>query len=325
MRPCSRCTRRTTATSRPASTRSTYGSVYSPPAGSSRCEPATWQSPSRSATSPPSEPTLDDASVTPGSTARSSEAARSSTRSCEPTATIVRSIAPTPRSSVTSTDSPAWWPSNPAGTTSRPSARTSDVSTPAPRGSGVATSSPPTRPSRTRTQSSMPIDDAYLRARRAWARGRRVLAGGGGRGRGALGRGRALERREGRRGEDVERQRGGDGVAGSAEHGRGVDGAEDDGMPRPHRHAVDGQGAEPFDDRRRVVVAAGARAGDDDDDVGPRGRVPDGRGDRLGVVRDDLGAPRVAACRLGLGDEHERVRVEDDARGGRGADGADLV
>ena len=34
--------------------------------GSSRCEPAMWQSPSRSATSPPSEPTFEEASVTPG-------------------------------------------------------------------------------------------------------------------------------------------------------------------------------------------------------------------------------------------------------------------
>ena len=64
----------------------------------------------------------------------------------------------------------------PAGTTSRPSARTSDVSTPAPRGSGVATSSPSTRPSRTRIQSSMPIGEASLRAIRARARGRSVGA-----------------------------------------------------------------------------------------------------------------------------------------------------
>ena len=41
---------------------------------------------------------------------------------------------------------------------SKPSARTSEVSTPAPRGSGEATTSPPTEPSRTRTQSSIPTD-----------------------------------------------------------------------------------------------------------------------------------------------------------------------
>ena len=49
------------------SSRSRYGSVYSPVAGSSRCEPARWHSPSRSATSPPSEPTLDEARVISGS------------------------------------------------------------------------------------------------------------------------------------------------------------------------------------------------------------------------------------------------------------------
>ena len=40
--------------------------MYSPVSGSSRCEPARWQSPSRSAISPPSDPTFDDARVHPG-------------------------------------------------------------------------------------------------------------------------------------------------------------------------------------------------------------------------------------------------------------------
>ena len=57
------------------------------------------------------------------------------------------------------------------GRRSRPSARTSEVSTPAPRGSGVATTCPPTRPSRTRTQSSMPTGRGELAGepRRAWS------------------------------------------------------------------------------------------------------------------------------------------------------------
>ena len=55
--PCSRCTSRTTSTSCPGSTRSIHGSVYSPVSGSSRWQPERWQRPSRSATSPPSEPT----------------------------------------------------------------------------------------------------------------------------------------------------------------------------------------------------------------------------------------------------------------------------
>ena len=50
--------------------------------GSSRCDPARWHSPSRNATRPPSEPTLDEASVISGSAERSAEAATSRTRSC---------------------------------------------------------------------------------------------------------------------------------------------------------------------------------------------------------------------------------------------------
>ncbi len=102
-----------------------------------------------------------------GSRSRRVDAARSSTRSCDPIATTVREISGSDRSSWTSTSSPACRPSRPAGTSSRPSARTSDVSTPAPRGSGVATTRPATRPSRTRTQSSMPPGEASLRASRA--------------------------------------------------------------------------------------------------------------------------------------------------------------
>ena len=93
--------------------------------------------------------------------------------SWEPMATIVPSISGRLRSSEMSTSSPAWWPSTSVGMTSSPSARTSEVSTPAPRGSGEATSPSPTRPSRTRTQSSEPITETTLRASRArvWGRG----------------------------------------------------------------------------------------------------------------------------------------------------------
>ena len=109
-----------------------------------------------------------------GSAARSADAARSRTMSCDPITTMVRAISSRPRSSSTDTEAPAWWPSTPAGTTSSPSARTSEVSTPAPRGSGVATVSPPTTPSLTRTQSSMPNGEASLRASRALVAGRRL-------------------------------------------------------------------------------------------------------------------------------------------------------
>lgn len=86
---------------------------------------------------------------------------------------MVLAISSSDRSSSTSTDAPAWCPSTPAGTTSSPSARTSEVSTPAPRGNGVATVVPPTTPSRTRTQSSMPSGEASLRAILALVTGRR--------------------------------------------------------------------------------------------------------------------------------------------------------
>ena len=316
IRPWSRCTSRTTAISAPSPRiRSRYGSVYSPVAGSSRCEPARWHSPSRSATRPPSDPTFDDARVISGSAARSAEAARSSTRSCEPIATIVRSISASPRSSSTWTCSPAWWPSTPAGTTSRPSARTSEVSTPAPRGSGVATMSPPTPPE--------PDPDPVV-----GADGRGQLAGQPGGGRRPLPRGRTLERGQHRRGEDVEGQRGRHRVAGGARAtGWPVagDGAQHDRVPGPHGDAVHGQRAGGRDHARGVVVAPGARPGDEDHQVGVDGGLPDRGGDQLGVVGDDAGGPGLAADLGGLRGQHHRVGVGDLAGGQLGADRADLV
>ena len=62
---------------------------------------------------PPSEPAFTGARVTAGSSARSADAARSSTRSSKPIATIVRSISSRLRSSAMSTSSPGWCPSCP--------------------------------------------------------------------------------------------------------------------------------------------------------------------------------------------------------------------
>src|SRR4051795_12188103 len=239
-----------------------------------------WQSPSRSATSPPREPTALEASVSPGSRARSTEAARSSTGSCEPMATTVRSPAPSSRSNCTSTASPAWWPSSAAGTTSRPSARTSEVSTPAPRGSGVATSAPPTRPSRTRTYSSAPA--APPRAAPPPPPPPPPPRGGGDPAREprrrprALGGGGALEPGQQREGEDVERQRGGDRIAGATQHRPPRHRAQHDRMARLDRHAVHAQGSRGGHDGGRVVVAAGARPGDHDHEVGFAGGRLDG-------------------------------------------------
>jgi hypothetical protein len=152
----------------------------------------------------------------------------------------------------------------------------------------------------------MPIDDASLRAR-------------------ALGRRGALERSEQGGGEDVEGQRGGDRVARRPEDRRGVDRAEHDGMAGADGHAVDGQRAEAIDDRGRVVVAAGARAGDDDHEVRAGRGAANRRGDALGIVGLDRQAPGLAAGLLGLGGEHQRVRVEDLARPDVRAHRADLV
>ena len=92
--------------------------------------------------------------------------------------------------------------------------------------------SPSTRPRRTRTQSSVPIADASLRA--SLALGRRPFP-----------RGRALESGQQWRGEDVEGERGGDRIAGCAEDRR-ADRArhrsEHDRMARSHGDPVDGQG-----------------------------------------------------------------------------------
>ena len=164
--------------------------------------------------------------------------------------------------------------------------------------------SPPTRPSRTRTQSSEPMAEASLRASRA------VVAGAP--------RGGALERGQHRRGEDVEGQRGRDRVAGAL-RGIGVAGspatAQHDRVPGTHGDAVHGQGAGGRDHARGVVVASGARPGDQDHQVGVGGGVPDRGGDQLGVVDDDAGGPGLAADLGGLRGQHHRVGVGDLAGG----------
>ena len=174
------------------------------------------------------------------------------------------------------------------------------MSTPAPRGSGVATRSPPTRPRRTRTQSSIPIDGRELA--RDPRRAPRVL-----------GRRGALEGGEQRRGEDVERQRGRHRIAGRTEDRRRPDRAHDDRMAGPHRDAVDGERAEPLDDarpcgrrarrssrRRRSTRSAVSAA------------AAHGRGDPLRVVRDDLRAhaprsPAASACAASMSEFVSRM------------------
>ena len=218
-------------------------------------------------------------------------------------ATIVRSISPTPRSSATSTCSPAWWPSRPAGTTSRPSARTSEVSTPAPRGSGVG--------DQLAADASEPDAHPVVHAHRRGELAREPRAGPR-----PLGRRGALEGGEQRRGEDVEGQR-------RPRPGSRARRAPACASTAPRTTGWPGRTAtpwtasvpEPLDDARpcgrrgrrssRRRRSRGRRA---------RRRRARRRRSRSGRRGRSRSATRLAARRLGLRGEHQRVRVEDHAR-----------
>ena len=144
---------------------------------------------------------------------------------------------------------PAWCPSTPAGTTSSPSARTSEVSTPAPRGSGVATI--------VAADDAEPHPHPVVHAER-----RGELAGQPGGGPRPLPRRRAGQPGEQRLGEDVEGERGRHRVAGGAEHRRPPDDAEHHRVPGPDRDPVHREGPGRGHDPRGVVVPPGARPGD---------------------------------------------------------------
>ena len=135
----------------------------------------------------------------------------------------------------------------------------------------------------------------------------------------------ALEPREERGGEDVEGERGGYRIAGSAHYGRALGGPEHHRVPGLDRHAVHRQGADLGHHGRGVVVAPGARAGDNHHEVGLGRRLPHGRGDPLGVVRHDRVAHGPAADPLGLRREHQRVGIGQVARAQLAAERADLV
>ena len=141
-----------------------------------------------------------------------------------------------------------------------------------------------------------------------------------------LGRRRALERGEHRRGEDVEGQRGRDRIAGRPEDRGRPDRAHDDRMARADRDAMDGERPEPLDDARRC----GRRARRSTRRRRSRGRRVSAASRTAAAIRSgssgsDLRAHGLAARRLGLRREHERVRVEDHAGRRVGADRADLV
>ena len=227
-------------------------------------------------------------SVCSGSRARSSEAARSSTGSCEPIATIVRSTASRSRSSRTSTWAPASWPSSVGGHDEQPvgahergehagAARQRGGDQPA-ADAAEADADPVVGAERGR----QPAGEPRLRA-------------------GTLDRRRALERGQQR---DARRSRT------SARPRPDSPGAPSTGVPStvPSTTGWPGLTATPCtserpvarDDVGGVVVAAGARAGDHDHEVGPCRGLRDRGPDLRGVVRehgsDSTVQPTSRAC-----------------------------
>ena len=205
--------------------------MYSPVAGSSRCEPARWHSPSRSATRPPSEPTFDDASVSSGSS-------RAQRRGGEVEDEVVRAdrddraVDLVEAAQQLDLDLLARVVALEPGRHDQQAVGADERGQHAGaarqrRGHDLAADPPE------------PDPDPVVRAERGGQ-----LAGQPGGGRRALARGGALERGQQRRGEDVEGQRGRDRVAGGAEHrGAASTDAEHDRVPGPHRDAVHGERA----------------------------------------------------------------------------------
>ncbi len=89
--------------------------------------------------------------------------------------------------------------------------------------------------------------------------------------------------------------------------------------------AVDGELAQPIDQRGGVVVAAGARAGDHDQQVAPFDRGLDRIGERGLVVGLDRQHFDLTARLAGLAGEHQRVGLQQFAGFERAADRAHLV
>ena len=118
--------------------------------------------------------------------------------------------------------------------------------------------------------------------------------------------------------EKLRRHHCGGGVAGDAQHGRLSDDTQDDGVPGPHRDAVDQQLAEVADDGRGEVLRSRGGAGVDRHGVALAGRRRDGLGDQRGVVGDDGLAERLAAPFRHLPRQHQRVVLDDVALARRG-------
>ena len=290
--------------------------MYSPVSGSSRCEPARWQRPSRSAASPRASP-------------RSTRPARSASRA---------RAAPTRPGRAPGRASR--WPRSCARSRRRRAAAARRPH----RRHGVPRAPrapPPGRRHADRGEHSgaagqrgghVPFPNPAEAHPHPVVRAHRggQLAGERGPGARQVGRRRALQPREQRGGEDVEGERGRDGIAGRPQDRGGgarvgASGAEHHRVAGLDRHAVHGEHAHLLDHRRGVVVAARARAGDNDHEVGAAGRRAHGVHDPLLLVRHDRVTHHVAAGVLGLGGEHERVGVGELARAELGPDRPNLV
>ena len=251
--------------------------MYSPAAGSSRWQPARWQSPSRSATSPPSEPDrAGDERAAPG---RARAAARRRGRAPGRASRSRRSCAPPRRGRAAAgprPPPPRRGPRGAAGTTSSPSARTSEVSTPA--------------PARQRRRHEPAADAPEPHAHPVVGterRGQPAREPGASRA-GARPAPSPPARRAAASAKMLERQRGGDRIAGRAEHAA-CRPTPPSTTGWPGRTATPWTSSSPARsiDRGRVVVAAGARPGDHDHEVGARRRLPHRRLDPLRVVGHD--------------------------------------
>ena len=176
--PCSRWTRRTTAMSRPGSTPVDVGQRVLAGLGVEQMRAGQVAEPVAQRDQPAHRSDVARREGDPGiGASRSCDAARSRTRSCEPIATIVRSISATPRSSATSTSVAGVMALDAGGHDEQP-VGAHERGEHARRRAAAARRRARRRrgPSRTRTQSSMPIGEASLRASRARAAARASAA-----------------------------------------------------------------------------------------------------------------------------------------------------
>ena len=215
----------------PGITRSIHGSVYSPLSGSSRWQPERWQRPSRRATRPLSEPTGPLTSVCRD---RERAAARRRGRAPGRASRSRRSCVPPRRGRAAAGPRPARRRRGLRMRRARPQAVGAHE-----RGQDTGAAGERRRHEPTADAAEADADPVVGTERGGQPACEPCLRAG------ALDRRRSLERGEQRDREDVERQRGGDRIAGCAEHRGPPDGAEHHGMAGLDRDAVHEQRAGP--------------------------------------------------------------------------------